>query len=127
MVILLFLKAKIRHYRYNDKGKLDGFNSDIVTFFYHYRVIQYICSCMLTDYINAAMRHAHYEFLKGDKLFYGEIPTLHGVMATGETLEVCRDELKSVLEGWIIVSLQFNDPIPEIDGITFKPKQLIHA
>ena len=82
---------------------------------------------MLTDYINAAMHHAHYEFLKEDKVFYGEIPVLQGVIATGDNLEGCREELQSVLEDWIVISLQFNDPIPEIDGIMFKPKQMINA
>jgi len=82
---------------------------------------------MLTDYINAAMHKAHYEFLKEDKVFYGEIPLLQGVIATGNNLEDCREELQSVLEDWIIISLQFNDPIPEIDGILFKPKQLVNA
>ena len=82
---------------------------------------------MLTDYINAAMHHAHYEFLKNDKVFYGEISRLQGVIATGDTLEDCREELQSVLEDWIVISLQFNDPIPEIDGIAFQKKQLANA
>lgn len=82
---------------------------------------------MLTDYIRAAMRQAHYEFLEEDKVFYGEIAPCKGVMATGETLEVCRQELKEVLEGWLILSLQFNDPIPEIEGISFQPKPKVNA
>lgn len=82
---------------------------------------------MLTDYINAAMHHAHYEFLKNDKVFYGEIIGLQGVIATGDTLEDCREELQSVLEDWIVISLQFNDPIPAIDGIAFQKKQLANA
>ena len=82
---------------------------------------------MLTNYIRAAIRHAHYEFLEEDKVFYGEIPACKGVMATGDSLEACREELKDILEGWLILSLQFNDQIPEIDGISFKVKPLLNA
>ena len=82
---------------------------------------------MLTDYINAAMHHAHYEFLKNDKVFYAEIKATRGVWATGETLEACRDELKSVLEDWIILSLKKNHPMPDIDGISFEPVQMENA
>jgi predicted RNase H-like HicB family nuclease len=82
---------------------------------------------MFIDYIRAAMKTAHYEFLEEDKVFYGEIPPCRGVMATGETLETCREELKSVLEGWIILSLKRNILIPEIDGISFEPKQTVNA
>ena len=32
--------------------------------------------------------------------FYGEIPELQGVWATGKTLEACRDDLMSALEDW---------------------------
>ena len=30
---------------------------------------------------------------------YGEVPDLPGVWASGETLEMCRRELKDVIEG----------------------------
>ena len=82
---------------------------------------------MLINYIEAAMHKAHYEFLKNDKVFYGEIEATRGVWATGETLEACRDELREVLEEWIILSLKLNHPIPEIDGISFEPAQLENA
>ena len=48
---------------------------------------------MLTDYIFAAMRHAHYEILE-DETYYGEIPGLQGVYANADSLEECRDELQ---------------------------------
>ena len=72
---------------------------------------------MLTDYIQAAMRRARYKILPEDGSFYGEIPGLEGVWAQAATLEACRDELKDVLEEWILLSLAKNLPIPTIDGI----------
>ncbi len=42
---------------------------------------------MLTAYIRAAMRHAHYEILDGEQPFYGEIPECQGVWAAAATLE----------------------------------------
>ena len=75
---------------------------------------------MLTDYISAAMRRAKYEILEDNEGFWGEIPGFQGVWANADTLEECRDELQSVLEGWIILGLQFNDPMPEVDGIVIE-------
>ncbi len=78
---------------------------------------------MLTEYIQAAMKHAAYEILE-DESFYGEIPSLQGVYANEKTLEACRTELKSVLEGWLIVKLRFGDLIPVIDGIDLNAREM---
>lgn len=75
---------------------------------------------MLTEYIRAAMRHARYEILEDDGTFYGEIPTFDGVWANAETLEACRDELEEVLDGWIVLSLSRNLPLPAVDGIAIE-------
>ncbi len=72
---------------------------------------------MLTEYIKAAMRKAKYEILEDDGSFYGEIPECQGVWANTATLEACRDELQEVLEGWIVLGLLHNDPMPIIDGL----------
>ncbi len=48
--------------------------------------------------------------------FYGEVPELEGVWATGKTLEDCRRELQEVIEGWIALKLRFGHPIPAIGG-----------
>jgi len=71
---------------------------------------------MLTSYVAAAMRRAKYEILS-DGSFYGEIPGLQGVYANADTLESCREELREVLEGWIILGLRLGHPLPEVDGI----------
>lgn len=75
---------------------------------------------MLSEYIRAAMRRAHYEILEDDGTFYGEIPGFEGVWANAATLEACREELEEVLEGWIVLSLSRNLPRPTVDGISLE-------
>lgn len=75
---------------------------------------------MLTEYIRAAMGRARYEILEDDGSFYGEIPGFDGVWASAETLEDCRNELEEVLEGWIVLSLSKNLPLPVVDGISLE-------
>ena len=62
------------------------------------------------------MHRARYEIVEDDGSFYGEIPALPGVWANAKTLEACREELESVLEGWVLVSVADHSPIPDIDG-----------
>ena len=71
---------------------------------------------MLSEYIRAAMRRAIYEILE-DGSYYGEIPGFQGVYSSASTLEDCRDELQSVLEGWLLLSFDRRLPIPVVDGI----------
>jgi predicted RNase H-like HicB family nuclease len=59
---------------------------------------------MLTAYIRAAMDRAAYEIVEDDGSFYGAIPAIPGVWANAKTLEGCREELESVLEGWLSAS-----------------------
>jgi len=70
---------------------------------------------MLTEYIQAAMRKAHYKLEEG--VFYGEIPGFQGVLSYGPTLEACREQLQEVLEDWILIGLRFGDPMPIVDDI----------
>ena len=58
---------------------------------------------MINEYINAAMKNAHYEIIEDEEPYYGEIPELKGVWSTGKTLEECRDNLSENLEGWILI------------------------
>ncbi len=76
---------------------------------------------MLTEYIQAAMRHATYELLPDNEGFYGSIPGFDGVWAQAETLEACREELREVLEGWIILGLRQNHDLPPVDNIDLTP------
>jgi len=73
---------------------------------------------MLTDYIKAALRRAHYEILSDDGSFYGEIDGFPGVYANADTLEACRDELEEVLEEWILLRVSRHLELPVIDGLS---------
>ena len=50
--------------------------------------------------------------IDGGRKFYAEIKELRGVWATGKTLEECRENLASSIEGWLILRLKKNLPIP---------------
>ncbi|MCK4488284.1 MAG: hypothetical protein KAU38_16185 [Desulfobacterales bacterium] len=67
---------------------------------------------MLTSYINAAMRKAHYEILPDGEGYIGKIEAIQGVWANADTLEACRDELREVLEEWILLGLNMGHAIP---------------
>jgi predicted RNase H-like HicB family nuclease len=73
---------------------------------------------MLTDYIKAALRRAHYEILTDDGSFYGEIEGFQGVFANADTLEACRDELEDVLEEWILLRVSRHLELPIVDGLS---------
>jgi len=70
---------------------------------------------MLTEYLEAAMKRAVYDQLK-DKTYCGRIPECPGTIAFGKTLYECQNELKSVLEGWLLVKIRHGDYLPIIDG-----------
>jgi len=69
---------------------------------------------MLTEYIEEALKRAKYEIINDEEPYYGEVPELRGVWATGKTLEECRKNLKEVIEGWLIISIKKGLPIPKI-------------
>jgi len=71
---------------------------------------------MLTEYIERAMSKAMYEKLE-DSIYCGKIPECQGTIAFSETLYQCQSELRSVLEGWILVKIRHGDQLPVIDGL----------
>jgi predicted RNase H-like HicB family nuclease len=71
---------------------------------------------MLTKYIHAALRDAHYEILE-DCTYYGDIPGFQGVYADASTLEGCREQLQEVLEGWLILGLRLGHHLPKVGGL----------
>jgi predicted RNase H-like HicB family nuclease len=82
---------------------------------------------MLTEYIQRALEHAHYEIIDDEEPYYGEIPELPGVWATGSTLEACRHHLASALEDWLLFSLSQGLSIPPIDDLEIRPPELLAA
>ncbi len=69
---------------------------------------------MLTEYINEALKRAHYEKIDDESPFYAEVEELQGVWATGKSLEECRKNLKDVIEGWILLSIKKEIKIPKL-------------
>ena len=80
---------------------------------------------MLSEYLRKAMEHAHYEIIEDEEPYYGEIPELQGLWATGKNLEECRTNLAEALEDWLFFSIAKGLPIPAIDGIELKPPEAI--
>jgi predicted RNase H-like HicB family nuclease len=78
---------------------------------------------LIIEYIEAALSCARYELIEDEEPYYGEVPELKGVWATGKTLEECRNNLKETIEGWLIVRLRKNLPIPPICGRTIDETQ----
>ena len=79
---------------------------------------------MLLDYLNAALERASYEKIEDAEPYYGEIPGVQGVWATGRTLEECRRNLVQALEDWIFFSIYRGEPIPAVGGITIELPRL---
>lgn len=69
---------------------------------------------MITEYIKAALDRAKFEIIKDEEPYYGEVPELQGVWATGKTLEECRSNLVEVIDGWLVVRLHSGLPIPPL-------------
>lgn len=79
---------------------------------------------MLLEYVEAALRHAKYEILPDDGSYYGEIPECKGVYANAKSLEACREELRAVLDEWILFRVHKNLPLPQIDGINLVMREV---
>lgn len=75
---------------------------------------------MIVQYIEAALSHARYEILDNEEPYYGEVPELTGVWATGKTLEECRKNLAEVIDGWIVVRLRYGLSIPPLDNLSIE-------
>jgi len=69
---------------------------------------------MITEYIQAALSKAKFEIIEDTEPYYGEVPELAGVWATGNTLEECRHNLVEVIDGWLVVRLRRGLPIPPL-------------
>jgi len=71
---------------------------------------------MLTEYLEVSMSKAVYDKLE-DRTYCGKVPECPGTIAFGETLYGCQNELRSVLEGWLMVKIRHGDHLPVIDGL----------
>lgn len=71
---------------------------------------------ILSDYVDQALGEAEYDKLE-DGTFAGRVPSCTGVLAFGQTLRECEDELRSTLEDWILLGLKLDHELPVIAGI----------
>jgi len=71
---------------------------------------------VIIEYINEALKKAKYEIINDEEPYYGEIPEIKGVWASGKSLEECRQQLRETLDEWLILSFKKNLPIPGIRG-----------
>jgi predicted RNase H-like HicB family nuclease len=72
---------------------------------------------MFAEYIGAALKRAEYLPLE-DCTFAARVDGLKGVIATGQTIEECREDLIEVIEEWITIRLERGLDIPSLDGHT---------
>ena len=82
---------------------------------------------MLLDYIRTALESAHYEIIQDEQPFYGEVPPLPGVWATGETLEACRSNLAAAIEDWLLFSIAKGLPIPPLGEVAIRLPEKVTA
>ncbi len=71
---------------------------------------------ILSEYLTRAMTYAEYDKLE-DGTFSGRIPPCLGVIAFANSLSHCQQELRSVLEDWLLVGFKLKHSLPIIDGI----------
>ncbi|HEY8692521.1 MAG TPA: type II toxin-antitoxin system HicB family antitoxin [Chloroflexota bacterium] len=81
---------------------------------------------MLTTYIEAALGRATATQLAEDSTYFAEIPGFPGVWATAETLDECMEQLREVLEDWIVLQLRKDASLPDLDGMQL-PKKSVPA
>jgi predicted RNase H-like HicB family nuclease len=77
---------------------------------------------MRIEYIDEALRRARYGMIEDEEPYYGSVQDLPGVWATGKTLEQCRENLREVIEGWTIVSLQRGHGVPPVGQRRIAPR-----
>jgi predicted RNase H-like HicB family nuclease len=77
---------------------------------------------VIRAYVERALRRAHYTQLE-DCSYCVEVSGLRGVIATGATLEECRDTLEEVVEEWVLVRVARGLAVPALDGVRIKVKK----
>jgi len=75
---------------------------------------------MLLDYLTAAMERAHYEIIEDEEPYYGEIPGLQGIWASGGSLEACRRNLMVALEDWVFFSIYRGETLPSMGDVSLE-------
>jgi len=76
---------------------------------------------ILSDYLDRALSQAEYDKLE-DGTFFGRIPACKGVVAFAATLRGCEDDLRSVLEDWVLLGLKLGHELPILSNINLNGK-----
>lgn len=71
---------------------------------------------MLAECIQAALERAQYKIIDDEEPYFATVPERSGVWASGKTIEECRKELMSVIEGWVLLRLRMGRSIPPVGG-----------
>lgn len=77
---------------------------------------------MITRYLDRALRRARYREVD-DGTFCATVKGLRGVIATGTSLEACREQLAEVVEEWVLVRVARGLRVPALDGVTVEVKK----
>jgi predicted RNase H-like HicB family nuclease len=80
---------------------------------------------ILTEYIDGALDGAAYQQFE-DGSYGGSIPLCPGVLAFANSFRECEQELRSVLEDWLLLGLKLGHRLPVIEGIDLG-KDMTHA
>jgi predicted RNase H-like HicB family nuclease len=77
---------------------------------------------MILRYIDRALHKARYSAIDGGA-YAATVTGLRGVVATGATLEACRENLAEVIEEWVLVRVAKGLSVPAIGGVTVHVKK----
>ena len=69
---------------------------------------------MLSEFIAKKLKTARYKLLR-DSSYFGEIPGIRGIWANNKNLEDCREELREVLEDWLLLKVRSGEKIPGLE------------
>jgi predicted RNase H-like HicB family nuclease len=72
---------------------------------------------MFAEYVAAALELAKYKTLE-DGTYAATVEGLRGVIAIGDTIEECRNDLIGVIDGWIALRLRMGRTIPPMGHLT---------
>lgn len=78
---------------------------------------------MLQQFIQKKLKSAKYKLL-GDGSYFGYIPSTRGVWANNRNLEECRDQLREVLEEWLVLKIRDRESVP---GFSLRTKRRAFA
>jgi predicted RNase H-like HicB family nuclease len=73
------------------------------------------------------MQRARYELIDNPEPYYGEVPELEGLWATGATLEACRENLVEAVEDWMLLSIARGMPVPPLGDATIRTPVKVSA